>query len=248
MEQRKAERRAELSRRGFLANAGKVAVGATVGAAGLSALAASQAAPSQAAAELPAYPWTYKTLDPEAVYWKANALYYKSACCQAAFEAIISELGFPFNTVPVGMMRYGEGGVVGWGSHCGALNGSSAAINLAFPDAYAKLITELTGWYTEQLGSGSPLCHISVTEWAKAHGVVVDSQERKDRCARVAGETAKKAVLLMNAQAAGEFKATFAPKTTTTGCLSCHGASGRQDVRPSVAQDCAACHGNVHQQ
>ncbi len=229
----------KLSRRGFILSAGKVAAAATVGAAGLSVIAAQ----ATEAAETPAWPWPYKKLDPEKVYWKGAELYYKYGCGQAAFEAIISELGHPFTTVPAGILKFGEGGVSGWGSHCGALLGSSAAISLAFQgEAQGKLIKELTGWYTEFIGSGSPLCHVSVTEWSKANGVKVESQERKDRCSRVAGETAKKAVLLMNAQADNALQMTFGPRESVVECQSCHGANGMQSIRAGVIQDCVPCH------
>ncbi len=61
----------KLSRRNFLANAGKMAAGAAAGAAGLSL-----AAVPAAAADVPQWPWPYKKLDPEAIYWRANAGYY----------------------------------------------------------------------------------------------------------------------------------------------------------------------------
>ena len=234
----------KLSRRIFLANAGKLAAGAAAGAAGLSLAAVAQV-PSAAAADVPQWPWPYKKLDPEAVYWKAYAAYYQGGCSYATFGALVSEAGAPFNTVPAGMMRFGEGGVVGWGSHCGALTGSSAFIGLAYSDpaVYSKLINELTLWYTEQLGSGSPLCHISVTEWSKANGVKVESQERKDRCARVSGEVAKKAVLLLNSQADNQFQAQMKVRPAVVGCLTCHGKNGMENVRAGVAQDCTSCHG-----
>ncbi|MCL4369593.1 MAG: C-GCAxxG-C-C family protein [Chloroflexi bacterium] len=232
------------SRRIFLANAGKLAAGAAAGAAGLSLVAGSQGT-AAAAADVPEWPWPYKKLDPEKVYWRGVDGYYKNACAQGAFSALIGELGYPFTTVPVGMLKFGEGGVSGWGSHCGALIGSSAAIGLVHKDSavYGKLINELTLWYTEELGSGSPLCHISVTEWAKRNGVKVDSQERKDRCARLTGEVAKKAALLLNAQADGQFTPAIGPRQAVVDCLSCHGKMGMENVRNSVLQDCTPCHG-----
>lgn len=236
-----------MSRRGFLANAGKIAAAAGIGAVGLSVVA------SRSTEAADATKWTYKPVDPEKVYWNGVAGYPKNACCEGAYDAIMKELGEPFTTIPGYIMRFGEGGVAGMGSHCGALIGSSTAISLAFgsdPAVTSKMVTELTAWYMQQLGSGSQLCHISVTEWAKANGVAVDSQERKDRCARVAGETAKKAVLLMNAQVAGEFKATLpVTNSASAGCITCHGNDGQQTVRNGVAlQDCTACHGTPHNQ
>jgi len=237
------EDRGRLSRRIFLANAGKMAAGAAAGALGLSLAAGSQGL--AVAAEAPEWPWPYKKLDPEAVYWKANAGYYQAGCSFGAFNALVTEAGPPYTTVPTGMMRFGEGGVAGWGSHCGALIGASAFIGLVHKDpaVYSKLINELTLWYTEELGSGSPLCHVSVTEWSKANGVRVESQERKDRCARLTGEVAKKAVLLLNAQADNQFQAMVGPRPAVVACLSCHGKSGMENVRNGVLQDCTACHG-----
>ena len=240
MEEERTPRIQAVSRRGFLASAGKIAVAATAGAAGLSLIAAK----GTEAADVPAWPWPYKKLDPDTVYWKANGLYASVGCSQAAFEAIITTLGAPYTSVPVAIMRFGEGGVVGWGSHCGALLGSSAAIALAHKDPAiaSKLITQMTGWYSEFIGSGSVLCHVSVTEWSKANNVTVESQARKDRCARVAGETAKKAILLLNEQADNALQITFGPREAVVACQSCHGSKGMSNVRAGVLQDCTMCH------
>lgn len=236
------EPKTKFSRRGFLKTAGKVAVGASLGAAGLSVA---------AAAEAPKY--QYKAVDVEKVYWNGVYLYYKYACGQGTLQAITQELGEPFSSIPPYMTKWGEGGSVGEGSHCGALVGSSTAIALAFgaePEVATKLTKELNAWYRKEIGSGSVLCHASVTEWSKANGVKVESQERKDRCARVTGETAKKAALLMNAALKGEFKAELTKNNATaTTCMNCHGSSGSGNgtVRAGVpASDCTPCHEAAH--
>lgn len=236
------DKQEEVSRRGFLTGAGKLVAGATVGAAGLS-LFASQGS-SAASVEIPPFPWPYKKLDPEAVYWKGVEGYGKGGCGYGSFSALIGQLGHPFTTIPFDILRFGEGGVAGWGSHCGALLGSSAVISLIHQDGAirGKLINELTLWYTEELGSGSQLCHVSVTEWAKKNRVAVDSQERKDRCARLTGEVAKKTALLLNAQADNQFQAAMGPRPAVVGCIGCHGNPGMQQVRNSVLQDCTPCH------
>ena len=46
------------------------------------------------------------------------------------------------------MLAFGGGGVSGWGSHCGGLLGSSAAVNLVSKD-HGAIVGELTGWYTK---------------------------------------------------------------------------------------------------
>ncbi|MHB0869338.1 MAG: C-GCAxxG-C-C family (seleno)protein [Chloroflexota bacterium] len=249
MEEEKQAREAEqLSRRGFLASAGKLVVGAAAGAAGLSALASAQGAGQAEAAEAPEWPWPYPGLNPEAVQKRGEELYWKYGCGQGSFEALITELGHPYTTIPTGMLRFGGGGVAGWGSHCGALLGSTVAIQLVHKDPAVanKLITELTGWYTEFQGSGSPLCHVSVTEWSKKNGVRTDSEERKQRCSKLTGATARKAAELLNAQANTAFQPLFGPRATVVGCHSCHGKSGMSSVEAGVLQDCAPCHGDPH--
>lgn len=234
-----------VSRRRFLVNVGKMTAGAAVGAAGLASVASAQTTTN----------FTYKSVDPEKVYWNGVAGYYKTACSQGSFEAIQKELGGAFSTIPPYITRFGEGGIVGEGSHCGALVGSSTMISLAFgdnPDVSTKLIKELNAWYRQDLGHGSTLCHQSVTEWSKENGVQVESQERKDRCARVAGETAKKAVLLMNAQLKGEFKPVLtANNPNSVPCITCHGSGtgGNATVRSGVAaNNCKPCHEEAHKQ
>ncbi len=246
-EEKKALSEEKVSRRGFMANAGKLAAGAAAGATVLG-LVASQSAASAQAADPPKWPWPYPGLNPEAVQKKGEELYFKYGCGQGAFEALISELGQPYTLVPTGMLRFGAGGVAGWGSHCGALLGSSAVIALvhADPAVANKVIGELTGWYTEVHGSGSPLCHVSVTEWAKKNKVRTDSDERKQRCSKLTGDVARKAAELLNAQANQAFQPAFGPRWSVVECHSCHGKSGMSSIEAGVLQDCTPCHETAH--
>lgn len=266
---------AELSRRHFLTNAGKLVVGAAAGAAGLSVVACGQAAKpvAQAAAAAgagqgtgagataPAWPWPYVQLDPRAVAETAYTGFYQGACMYGAFNAIVSALkekvGAPYTMIPTEMAKYGEGGVVGWASLCGALNGSSAAINLCTKD-YTPVVDELMGWYTTTAlptfvpanpkvkisatsVSDSPLCHVSVALWCKASGAKSESPERSERCARVAASVAFHAVELLNQHAAGTFKTTFKPAPAVATCGACHLKGGTvENVRGKM--DCGQCH------
>ncbi len=284
----------ELSRRHFLVGAGKLFVGTAVGAAGLSAVACSQAtkpvaqaaaaaAPTAAATTVPAaaapaaptampvaassapatpaWPWPYAKLDPQAVAQAAYEGFYKGACMYGAFNAIVGALqkqvGSPFTMIPTDMTRYGEGGLVGWGTLCGALNGSSAAINLVTKD-YSPIVDELTSWYTTTAlptftpanpkvkisatsVSDSPLCHVSVTEWCKASGSKSESPERAERCARVCASVASHAVELLNAKLAGGTipAATYGASVKT--CGACHLKGGViENARGKM--DCVQCH------
>jgi hypothetical protein len=234
----------QVSRRGFLASAGKLAAGAAAGAVGLSMLAGSQAEAAEA------YPWQYPGLDPARVEKLAVELYGKYGCGRGSFEALLTELGAPFNSVPAAMLGFGGGGIASWGSHCGALLGSSCVINLVYPDSKVanKLITELNGWYTEFLGYGSALCHVSSTMWAQEHGVRIDSAERKQRCAVLTGEVARKTAELMNAEKNSAFGALFGPRWNVVECHSCHGVGqgAMGDILPNTMSDCTPCHGDPH--
>lgn len=214
----------------------------------------------QATTNIVAWPYPYKQLDPEVVRKEGHKGYYAGGCMYGAFHAIISQLqkqvGAPFTNIPTDMMRYGEGGGVGWGTLCGAINGSAAAMNLVLgKDDYSKVINELFGWYTTtafpsdlsnqyaedgkflvetmkydkalpQSVVASPLCHASVTEWCKVAGVNVADPKRAERCGRLTGDVAAQAVLLLNQQAGKTFKAAFQPSAAVTGCTSCHNSKG----------------------
>ena len=243
-EEKKAMEPEQVSRRSFLSSAGKLAAGATAGAIGLSVAMGK----GVEAAETPEYPWKYPGLNPDAVQQAGEELYRKYGCGRGSFEALVASMGEPFTTVPTAMLGFGGAGGAGWGTLCGALNGAACAINLAYPDTKVanKMISQMMGWYTEVHGSGSPLCHASVSAWAAKNGVRTDSQERKDRCAKLTGETARKAAELMNAEMNGSFTATFGPRWNVVECHSCHGKEGMGSVEAGVMQDCAPCHDDPH--
>ena len=260
------------SRRRFVTSAGKFAAGSMVGIAGVQM---ASAAPARDASWT--WPWPYAALDPDTVSIYAHDLFWGGkACCAGAFGGIIKALGetvgAPFTDLPVEIMLFGHGGGVGWGTLCGALNGSAAAISLVTPKAVSdKLINELMGWYTatelptvhsDELASahrytdtrfdgplprnvcGSTLCHISVTEWCTYAGAKVADTARKERCARIAGDTAAKAVELLNAEFAGQFASVFALPASVTQCMSCHGTAFADNV--AAKMECNACHPTAH--
>lgn len=263
-----AEEKRELSRREFLkvgaVAAGVLAAGELLGTGGLN-LASRMGKASAGEPTAPAWPWPYKKLDPEVVRKAGYNAYYEGGCMYGAAKAIIGELqkqvGYPYTMLPLDMFRYGEGGMAGWGTICGALNGSSAAINLVSAKAdYGKLVNELLGWYTEeqfpskkhdqyakfpnqaQNSCGSPLCHVSVTEWCKKSGAKVSDPERLDRCGKLTGDVAARAVELLNAQADGKFAAAYKPSDLFGGCMGCH--VGKTSTLNNVQgkMNCVQCH------
>jgi hypothetical protein len=228
--------------------------------------------------EVPEWPWPYVKLDPEMIRKKGHLGYYKAHCCYGAFWAIIDslreEIGFPYTQIPAEMMIYGAGGVAGWGTLCGALNGAFAAINLVTDEKTCKkIVHELMGWYTEtplpteisnqyavehaflveeyksdealaQSVAGSPLCHVSVTKWCQASGYASGSPERSERCGRLTGDVAARAVELLNQYIDNAFEPTFELPAGTTACRACHfkGKDYDQGQFTRGKMDCLQCH------
>lgn len=220
------------------------------------------------------WPYPYAQLDPEVVRKKAHDAFWGGYACSAgAFDGIIATLaevvGEPYLNFPTKMMIFGHGGGAGWGTICGALNGSCAAISLVCEKAVSDvLVSELFGWYTQakfpsdesntyardhaynhndfdmalpQNSCSSPLCHISVSEWCSVADTPVGDNQRKERCARLAGDVAAKAVELLNAQFNGTFTSEYVTPESTTTCLACHGSSGMEHNVASK-MDCVQCH------
>ncbi len=253
-------------RRDFLAGFGGFALG----------IAASGAtAPAESSVAEP--PWPYETLDVELTRKLAHKHDYSTNCASGAFIAIAGQLrervGNPWTLVPLNLYAYSGGGVNGWGTLCGALNGAAGAISLAAGPAQGRLVNELLGWYAVQAFPsaesnryareraflvekytfegelpaavpGSPLCHVSIARWCKVSGLGAGTPERAERCARLCGDVAAKAVELLNAWKGGTFTPAFTPQTETTGCASCH-APGKDPAkkRTSVGKmHCLDCH------
>jgi len=266
--------KAELTRKEFLANGAKLAVGAVAGIGIMNSLGAKTLRPQGALVD---WPWPYQQLDTEKVRILGHDNFWSSGSCSyGAFHAIIQALrdavGDPYTSLPTEMLIYGYGGGVGWGTLCGALNGPAAAISLVCVKARSDvIINELFGWYTQtnlpadtsntyatehrftdtrydqvlpQNMSGSPLCHASVTEWCKHAHFTATSTERKERCARLTGDVAAYAVKLLNDEFGGTFTPTYVPPSTIAGCQSCHGTSGVNNV--AAKMECTQCHGNPH--
>ncbi len=153
-----------------------------------------------------------------------------------AFDAIIGQLqrtvGYPYTTMPTTLAVYGEGGVAGISTLCGALNGAAAAIFVVARgiekerrEAAYPPILEMFNWYEQaelpkfrpakpkfeivKSVSNSPLCHASVTNWCKAAKVKAFSPERPERCGWITGSVARFAANLLNEKAKGGFNPAF---------------------------------------
>lgn len=210
--------------------------------------------------------YTWKDSDPEGV---ANGGENRH-CAAATFTAILGQLqdlkeldgvtplqNNPYNNIPLSMMRWGSGGVVGFGSLCGTLNGAAAAIGLIASNADAKgFINDLMTWYSDtylpiyapagsdpytQSIANSNLCHASVTNWCLASGFASGSSERSERCARLSADVAGKAIELLNGSVAPGLGN---PRDNNTVCGQCHykgtDFAGGQYTRGKM--NCTSCH------
>ncbi len=227
---------------------------------------------------IPAWPWPYAPLDVELVRKMGHQSYYVGGCCYGAFDAIVRALrdavGDPFDKVITDMMRYGGGGCAGFGSLCGALNGSAAAIGMVSDKSLqTPLVAELLSWYAatplptdtanqyavnheylvetmkydgelvQSVAKGN-LCHMSVTNWCEAAGVAESDVKRAERCARLTGDVAARAVEILNAQYAGTFAATTPLPSAAASCKACHKTDGVAPVLDYTngKMDCDLCH------
>ncbi len=157
------------------------------------------------------------------------------------------------------MFRYGSGGVAHWGTLCGTMVSAGAILNLASKD-YGDIIHELMGWYTEypfpsnrydayckfpeqvQTVAKSPLCHASVSKWADVVGTTVSSQEKKDRCAKVTGDTAFHMIELLNQHVDGKFTAIWKPSEEFSHCTACHTGKESALNNEQGYMNCTPCH------
>ena len=137
------------------------------------------------------------------------------------------KVGYPWTTLPDYMFDHAGQGYAGHGTLCGALGVSSCLINLVLYDekqTYSTVIDRMMWWYagmkfpTErfddisavpkqvQVQAMTPLCHTSVSKWTLAAGAEVTSKEKKERCAKVAGEVVYTVVHYLNEYKEGRWK------------------------------------------
>ena len=223
----------------------------------------------------PPMPWGYQELDPEYVRKLGHLGYYLEECGGGAFWAIMTALkekiGYPFTLTPMPtkekfieilegkhkgephpqvMMQHGVGGLVNYGSLCGAPNGAAAAINCVVPfKAVKEIVPRLMRYYETEAfpnkksneyavngeflvpkyksqkslprsAGHSVLCHVSVGNWCEHSGYASGSKERSERCARVTADTAAMAVTLLNAHLKGNLETAF-PMKLSQDTVSC---------------------------
>lgn len=168
-----------------------------------------------------------------------------------------------WETFPQDLFTYGGGGVNSWGTICGALHGAAFVISAVAPTGTraTNLIDDLFQWYcgnpfpsTDHDGylrstgtpnqptsiCNSPLCHASVSKWCTTYGKKVGSYDKKDRCAKLAGDVAGKAAELLNASFYGTYATAFVQPDTT--CSGCHVTGGAQKWVQAKTTCTTMCH------
>lgn len=209
--------------------------------------------------------WGYHPLDPGETADIAYENYDSGSCMYSTFKSIVSQLsekyGEPYSSFPLHMMKYGHGGIGGFGTVCGALNGAAAAIGLFIADKNVQdaLIAGLFRWYEEEelpqynpkkavfdfmpqtSVSGSPLCHASNTNWGKETGFKINSDERKERCRRLTGDVAFRVTLVLNEYFSNTYTTSGHENDNISTCLTCHGDAGKL-ANTSGKMGCTTCH------
>jgi hypothetical protein len=159
------------------------------------------------------------------------------------------------------MMRYGHGGVNGYGTICGALNGAAALIGLLVQgkEKQDALAAELFSYYENtplpvfkpaNSASGftppisvakSTLCHSSTTRWGKKAGFRIDSKERKERCRRLTADVAAQTVTVLNNYHDSTFLTNAHDNKRVRTCMTCHGNESKLS-NTSGKMECTSCH------
>lgn len=260
-----------MSRRSFLTT-GAVAAGTLAVSGGiLGGFNLNTAKANEADKGLVTWPLPFATLDVEKAKVLGYEGYMRNQCCYGVFDAIMAQLrekvGYPYTGIPSEIMLWGGTGGAGYATLCGALIGAATAINVVVgPKAEMnKLVEELFNWhnvtelpvYMPPAGkagkaegklpvsvSGSPLCHVSVSNWCSASKYRAESKERSERCGRVSADVAAKAAQLINAYYSKTFKPVYAPAESVGECMTCHGKGGTlENTRGKM--DCIQCHDDV---
>ncbi|WP_321369063.1 C-GCAxxG-C-C family protein [uncultured Desulfuromusa sp.] len=207
--------------------------------------------------------WPYAELDPDEVAQRAYHNYWAGECMYGVTAAVVDtlreEIGGPYHAFPSMASLYGLGGVLGWATLCGALNGAAMVATLIAENPNA-VVNDIYAYYTyEKLPdhfpaqrrfpdveivrtiANSPLCHASVTNWCKESGYQAFAEERKERCALVDASVARYLVTALNRDFNGEFVAAYPLPESVQNCRSCHGkVSDMQNTRGKM--ECLACH------
>jgi hypothetical protein len=211
------------------------------------------------------FKWKYHKLNPVVSAERAYQAYNVGSCMYAITYSVISQLaeqfGEPYASFPIQMMEYGHGGVGGYGTLCGALNGGAALLGLFVADKGTRdmLTSDLFKWYEKTAlpvfspekplfdytpvtsVAESTLCHASMVNWAKTADHRAGSKQRKERCRRLTADVAATLTTLLNQFSEENCVLAHINDAETQSCLDCHGSEGKLG-NVDCTMDCASCH------
>jgi hypothetical protein len=241
----------EMSRRDMLSAGGKFAAGAVIASLGvLGAVKKSHAYENASAAV-----YKYVKLDPHDVAQTTYENYFQRWCASSVIagfaETLKKKQVAGWNDFPIDAYRWAHGGFAGWGALCGTMPGAGVVIGLVTRDTdIAEAMTNDLAFYYSYTDlpsfapakiikspikhmtmSGTPVCHISVGKWMRAEGAAFLSDQRAERCARLAANVAMETAAMLNAYADGNYKPKHKPLynviangiTSQNNCSDCHG-------------------------
>jgi hypothetical protein len=209
--------------------------------------------------------WAYFYLDPDYTAELAYKQYSDGSCMYAAVRCVVSQLaeifGEPYTSFPNHMFKYGNVGIAGYGSVCGALNGAAAVVGLLVTDKKVqdRMITDLFQWYEKESlpkfspanpvfdfspaksSSNSVLCHASNANWCKESGHTVNSDERRERCRRLTCDVARKTTTSLNEIFTNAYITNVHSDEKVNSCIACHGDEGKLKNTASK-MSCNSCH------
>jgi hypothetical protein len=262
------------SRRNILKGSAALLVGGGIGSV-MTNVVHSGAAATGSPADAPPLPWKWVTLDPLEAGRRAYRFYLtKGGCGTGSYLAPLSllkeKVGYPWTTLPDMMMAHAAAGYGGHGTLCGALGGASCIINLVAygekNEVFRQMVDRLFYWYAEQefpsdrfddisampkqvkAKAMSPLCHTSVSKWARAAGDTVSSKAKKERCAKVCGEVVYIVTLALNEYFDGKWTPpVWKPSKQIEHCVQCHGPDDMWHTKTSMNHqqghmECLMCH------
>lgn len=206
--------------------------------------------------------WEYVPLDPDRSAARTYDHYKGHGCMYAVFRGILESWGsvqgessLPF---PFAMFDYGHGGVAGYGSLCGALNGAAAAVGLFEPAQRVRdvLIADLFKWYESTAlpiftpanqtahptsVADSVLCHASIARWSKVTQADPYSPQRGERCRRLSADVAHRTVSLLNSNVDTPRRELMVHDGSNA-CMQCHAPKGHAPVTVRTLMSCKSCH------
>jgi len=199
--------------------------------------------------------YKYAKLDPQKVGEVTYENYFKRWCASSVIAGFVENLqkkvGGAWKHFPIDAYKWAHGGYAGWGALCGTMPGAGVIIgnvvndtdiaeamnnDLAFYYAYTELPSfsprkPIKAKIKHMTMAGTPVCHISVGRWMRAENVGFLSNERAERCARLAANIAVETAKMLNDWIDGRYKPRHKPLynvvangiTSQNNCKDCHG-------------------------